>query len=871
MNETVTGPTIRSGMAKYCVGMRTTNMRPPNMGHQLFRRILLPLFLCLVLFGNCACDFSRKNQPRAVRGVLDLTRWNFELNGPVNLAGEYEFYWDRHVAPGDFATAPPPRPSGFIRVPGYWNGYRLDGQELPGYGYATYRLTILVGKVTAPLAIKVSEVSTAYRLFVDQDEAAAVGVAGESIETTVPRQYPVLSAFTPVSDRIVVLIQVSNFHHRRGGLWPLMTLGKEAALAKLNERKRELDFFLLGGIFIMAIYHLTLFLARRKFRSTLYFGIFCLLIALRLIATDERYLLQTLPALNAWGLLVKIEYLTFYLAIPVFGLFIQSLFRVFSKTLLRLILLVGMAFSLVVVLAPVSVFSHTLPLYEFVTLASIFYTFYVMLSTSARGEAETLVFLIGMSLLCFAVINDMLYVEGLINTGFLAPVGLFLFIFSQAFILYLRMLKAFTLVETQGMELRDTLESYKQEVLDRIRVEEALRESEEKYRTILNSIEEGYYEIDLNGNLTFFNNSLCGILGYTGDEMLGMNNRQYMSPEAAKRAYDTFNRVFQTGEPFKAFHWEVIAKDGARKTVEASVTLIRGPKGAPVGFRGVVRDITERRQAEEQAKLHQQQLMQAGKMAALGVLVSGVAHEINNPNNFIMLNAPILREAWESALPILEEYYKENGDFLMGGIKYSDMREHIPQLLAGVSQGAERIKQIVANLKHYVRGDSGDLNQAVDVNAVIQSSVSLISNVIKNATDHFQVDWGSGLPPIRGSFQRLEQVIINLLQNACQALPNREKGIFVTTARDSDGLNVVIVIRDEGTGIHPEVLPRIHEPFYTTKQDSGGIGLGLSISSNIVEEHGGTMRFTSEPGSGTTVTITLPADTRGTPSMNSQT
>jgi len=852
----------RLALSVRAVGRRLARIRSPGMGNHLSRRIILPFLLSLVLFGTCGCELSKRNHPQAVRGVLDLTGWDFDRKGPVELAGEYEFYWDRHLTPGDFATPSPPQPSGFIRVPGYWNGYRLDGRKLPGYGYATYRLTILLGKSRPPLALKVMEVSTAYRLFIGEQEAASLGVAGETMETTVPRQYPVLLRFTPASQRAVLLIQVSNFHHRRGGLWELLTLGKETTLAKLQERERELDFFLLGGIFIMAIYHLGLFLARRKFRSTLYFSIFCLLISLRLFTTDERYLAQTLPNLD-WSLLVKVEYLTFYAAVPIFGLFIQSLFPVFSRRLLRLVLLIGSAFSLIVVLAPVRVFTQTLPVYELITLALIFYTFYVMLATLDRAQAETIVFLIGMSALCLTTINDMLYVEGVINTGLWVPVGLFLFIFCQASLLYVRMLKAFTLVETQGIELQQTLESYKQEVLDRTRVEEALRESEEKYRTILNSIQEGYYEADLRGNLTFFNDSLCGILGYTPDEMMGMNNRQYMKPEAAKNVYNTFNRVFQTGEPAEAFHWDVIAKDGTHKTVEASVTLIRDSKGEPVGFRGVVRDITERRRAEEQAKLHQQQLMQASKMAALGVLVSGVAHEINNPNNFIMLNAPILRDAWESALPILEEYYKENGDFLMGGMKYSDMRHHVPKLLAGVSQGADRIKQIVANLKNYVRGDGGDLKQSVNVNAVIESSISLISNVIKNATDHFEVNYGSDLPSVSGSFQRLEQVVINLLQNACQALPNRKKGLFVTTA--SDGSNVLIVIHDEGTGIDPEALPHIHEPFFTTRQDSGGIGLGVSISSRIVEEHGGTMRFTSEPGSGTTVTITLPAEAGGSP------
>jgi len=821
--------------------------------------ILFPTLLFLALFGSSACEFTPKNHPQAVQGVLDLTRWDFDRNGPVDLSGEYEFFWNQHLRSADFERVPPPRPSGFIKVPGFWNGYRLDGFELPGDGYATYRLAIRLAQPRMHLALKVPEVSTSYRLFIDHSEMAAVGAAGKSFKTTIPRQHPLLLSFTPGSDRIVLLIQVSNFHHRRGGLWEMITLGRADDLARRQERERGLDFFLLGGIFIMAVYHLGLFLARRKFRSTLYLGIFCFLVALRLFTTDERYLVQMMPALD-WGLLVKIEYLSFYLAVPVFGMFIQSLFTVFSQRLLRLILLAGLGFALTVVLTPVRVFSYSLPLYEFITLALMLYTFRVMLSQTVRQQPEVFVFLSGTLLLCLAVINDILYVERVVNTGFFAPLGLFLFVFAQAFILYLRIIKAFTLIETQGAELRDTLESYKQEVLDRMRIEEALRESEEKYRTILNSIQEGYYEVDLSGNMMFCNDSLCGIIGYSRDELIGMNNRQYMPAEAYKRVYETFLRVYNTREATKAFDWEVIPKDGAKKIVEASITLIQDVKGAPIGFRGVVRDITDRKKAEEQAKLHQQQLMQASKMAALGVLVSGVAHEINNPNNFIMLNAPILREAWESALPILEDYYKENGDFLMGGMKYSEIRGQMPKLLSGVAQGAERIKQIVANLKSYVRGDGGDLTQSVDVNAVIRSSLSLISNVIKNATDHFTVKYGDGLPLVRGSFQRLEQVIINLIQNACQALPDKKKGLFVTTSREGGGAGVVITIRDEGSGIRPEDLPRIREPLFTTRQDAGGIGLGLSISSKIIEEHRGSLRFVSEPEKGTTVTITLPAD-----------
>jgi PAS domain S-box-containing protein len=393
-----------------------------------------------------------------------------------------------------------------------------------------------------------------------------------------------------------------------------------------------------------------------------------------------------------------------------------------------------------------------------------------------------------------------------------------------------------------------------------VQAEEALSESEEKYRTILHSIQEAYYEVDLAGNLTFFNESLCRHLKYSKDELMGMNNRQFTSKETVARVYKTFNSVFKTGKDATAFDWEMVAKDGTKKFVELSVSLMRDSEGQPIGFRGVARDISERKKAEEQAKLHQEQLMHASKMVALGTLVSGVAHEVNNPNNFIMLNSPILKEAWENAMPILEKYYEENGDFILGGMNYSEMRTNIPTLFTGISDGAKRIKQIVADLKNYVRDNTADLTQSVDINEVLKSAVSLLSNMIKKSTNQFTIEYDENSPLLKGNFQRLEQVMINLIQNACQALPDSQKGIFVSVKFDKERSNTVVSVRDEGMGIAPEKIVNITDPFFTTKQDSGGVGLGLSISSKIVEEHGGSMHFSSEIGAGTTVEIILPID-----------
>jgi len=129
--------------------------------------------------------------------------------------------------------------------------------------------------------------------------------------------------------------------------------------------------------------------------------------------------------------------------------------------------------------------------------------------------------------------------------------------------------------------------------------EEALRESEEKHRSILENIEEGYFEADIVGNSTFFNDSAAKILGYSRDELMGMNNRQYTDEENAKKLYQTFNKVYTTGKTHKGFDWEVIRKDGSKRYIEASVSLRKDSEGQPIGFRSIVRDVSKRKRTEK--------------------------------------------------------------------------------------------------------------------------------------------------------------------------------------------------------------------------------------------------------------------------------
>ncbi len=167
---------------------------------------------------------------------------------------------------------------------------------------------------------------------------------------------------------------------------------------------------------------------------------------------------------------------------------------------------------------------------------------------------------------------------------------------------------------------------------ERKKAEEALRESEEKYRTILKNIEDSYYEVDLAGNFTFFNDSACRLLGYSKEGLIGMNDRQYTDPESAKKLFQTFNTVYRTGDPTKGFDWEIIRKDGTRRFVEASVSLMRDAKGQPIGFRGIARDITKRKQMEEALRTERQKFQMLSENAPFGMVM------IDQDGTFTYLN-----------------------------------------------------------------------------------------------------------------------------------------------------------------------------------------------------------------------------------------
>lgn len=266
----------------------------------------------------------------------------------------------------------------------------------------------------------------------------------------------------------------------------------------------------------------------------------------------------------------------------------------------------------------------------------------------------------------------------------------------------------------------------------------------------------------------------------------------------------------------------------------------------------------KQRRANELDRMRQRKLKQADRIISLGVIAAGIAHEINNPNQFILNNAMMLDAICNDAKVIFERYYNENGDYKIGGNLYSEVREKIPLMVAGVRSGSDRITNIVKEIQKFARINPESNYKLVPLEEIVQSAITLLSRYIRESTDNLMLDFEPNLPSFEGDFQQIEQVVINLIKNACQALPDRSAMIKIKTARDEERREVVLEVTDEGHGIEEDILRHVTDPFYSTKHGDQGLGLGLSICDKIVTGHQGSLSFRSIPGKGTTAIVRLP-------------
>ncbi len=427
----------------------------------------------------------------------------------------------------------------------------------------------------------------------------------------------------------------------------------------------------------------------------------------------------------------------------------------------------------------------------------------------------------------------------------------------------------------------------KEDITERKRAEALLRASEERLQLSQSAAAVGTWEWDLVSGIAQCSNSYFSIFGlpHTSSPLTYPEWLNHVHPEDREQAAADIQQVKNTQADYRAVY-RIIRSDGSVRWLESKARVRRDANGSPLSMLGAVIDITERKQLEEQLVAQyehvsginaqliesnkqleqaQMQLLQSEKMAAIGLLAAGVAHEINNPIGYVSSNLGTLEKYLADIFVVLDKYAEveallESGHPLLqelnrlkAKVNIGYVREDTRALIAESHQGLGRVKDIVLDLRDFSHSSSEEEWVWADVHQGLESTLNVVWNELKYKCEVVK-EYGN-LPQIYCLPSQLNQVFMNLLVNAAQAI--QEHGT-ITIRTGQEGDRIWVEVGDTGSGIRPEIIPRLFDPFFTTKPVGKGTGLGLSVSFKIIEKHRGRIEVRSEEGKGATFRVILP-------------
>lgn len=402
-------------------------------------------------------------------------------------------------------------------------------------------------------------------------------------------------------------------------------------------------------------------------------------------------------------------------------------------------------------------------------------------------------------------------------------------------------LAQFFLISAEGIYITTSMEENSfvgtqgiaRDITNRRNVEHRLKNFETRWHDILDSLEDGYYEVDLAGKFTFVNKYLAAIIGIETEEAINRNYSEFFLPDDAKKIFKAFNNLYKTGIPSKMVDLIITRNDGKKRNVEGSISLIKSDNGGPVGFRGIMRDITVRMKIDKE-------LARAKKLEAIGILAGGIAHDFNNALTAIMGNLSLAKM----------EIPHENKGLL--------------EILNDAEAASFKIMELTKKLSTFARGGR-PVKKTLDINDLIYETVN---SVLSGFEGEYTLSIDNELHPVDIDEIQMNHAIENILRNAVEALNN--KGRIIITAKNihvdrpvphhdtilQPGDYVMLSIEDDGPGIAHENLDKIFDPYYSTKDAGGGMGLATSFA--IIMRHHGYIDVKSKLNEGVKFSIYLP-------------
>jgi signal transduction histidine kinase len=420
-------------------------------------RVRLQFLVLAVLFAALFLTFAgtkpARLPPSARQGELDLTGWHLQSDGMVKLIGEWEWHWGELLTPEQLRARQAAGPQPVIVVPSSWSSRNNNAEAYPREGYATYRLRIRWHEAPRLLMLRVQSVASSYRLWVDGVPLGGLGQVGTSRAETIPQDAPRTYWFPTQPDGAEIVIQAANYGHRHAGLWETIELGTPEQVQDKHERKLAVDLMLFGSLFTMAVYHLVLYATRRRDRSTLYFGAYCLIMAVRTTLVGELFFNVLFPQLP-WAQRLRLEYAGAFLGLPVFALFVRELYpQETSRWAIRLMLAASSLYTIVLLATPPSVFTRTMLSYQAVIVLGTAYWISVFVRAVLRSRPGALLASIGFLIYAVSLANDILYFNEKLRTGSYSPLGLLVFVIMHSTVLSLKFSRALASEERMTQQL----------------------------------------------------------------------------------------------------------------------------------------------------------------------------------------------------------------------------------------------------------------------------------------------------------------------------------------------------------------------------------------------------------------------------------